>query len=1722
MQTQTDLDFNDVFNTSRKNLLDMGLRNNLLNFKEVKRTISIVDEDIGELFNILVLNKNKMEFLPKKDNKTITQENETIKTNDDNSVESSEDTIAINASQDFDDKNIWQMPIDLDNIPEEHKDLFLQTSLTENELQKRLFSLLQYYNSSIEESGYNNLFLALGFLEWKQVDSEESFIKAPLMLIPVDLSRRSVDAPFTINWSGEDISLNISLKHKLLDQGINLPAEDNITSREDVYNYLNKVKKAIKSKNDWSVTNDMYLSTFNFKKFVMYKDLDLENWSTNIENGELGRIFGLKEADNYESFDVENIDKNLQPIETFNVLDADSSQIAVIEDAKKGHSLVVEGPPGTGKSQTIVNLIAELLANNKKILFVSEKKAALDVVKTRMNDIGLGKYCLGLYDNKVRSKQFLNDLNTSLMQDKVALRNKDSYDKLSQTRKYLNDYMEVIESNYGDTDLSIYDLIGMYESNYQKLEKSHQEVCKIDIPSLKQSSSKERNDLLGNIDKIAHIYELIAPINENPWKYTNMDYLSPNDVDDIKRQTKDISNFLEIIVKNINTFSDKTDLEKVVTLKDVPEYVQAGKLLLDNMNYQEDKDVLKQLSLAIENYNTHYSFNVNEYDFNIDDIKNEFVNLTNNQSERVISQNILVQCNASQILSQFKIMKENIRLCSINHALKDPDILQKFYKFKSNINTNAIKKFFNKDYKNSKKELTSYYDMEVEDEQILSDFEELFSWNDTLNNLRNKILPYASFNKLTDEQIIYELRELISNNQKLAQINEKVANVFNVTGFNTPDELEYHLDLLANREELLNFIKKHDNLAKKYFKTWNGLNTNISEFKTEYNDLTEFLKKQSMDKISITDSDTKEDLKEQISTIDYAYIQVIKGYDFLNGLLKFTDKLASTSYLTLNFNDFKTEIEKINANITTLNDWNQFNSYCREYSNEYTQEMIELIKEDKIQPDSISVLFEYNLANNMLNEVYEENDILMHFNSSIYEDTIDQFKQLDKKTIELNRYRVQEILDETKPSMSHSVSPMSTLGILLHEMNKKRNFKPIRKLLTECRDVICDIKPCFLMSPLSIAQYLDTYTYENYFDYIIFDEASQVKVEDAIGALLRGKYYVIMGDTKQLPPTSFFDVETNIESDDESIQIQDVESILHLCRSALPYKMLKYHYRSRHESLIAVSNEEFYNNGLLIFPSASKEDEELGLKFEYNPNSVYDRGKSSRNMIEATDVVNYVLNHYKKYGDKKSLGVGTFSMQQRQAILEALEVKLKENPQLEKYFNRNDGDSFFVKNIENIQGDERDVILISIGYGRDRDGKLSLNFGPLNRDGGERRLNVLTTRAKEKCVVFSNFKSSEMQTTPKTPFGVKALKNYLHYAEFKEFPENYHTGADFDSPFEKSVYDFLESKGYTIEKQVGCSGYKIDLAVVDDRTEDNDDSQYLLAIECDGAAYHSSPAARDRDRLRQNILEGLGWQFHRIWSTDWYYNRTSAKETLVNAIEEAFEEKKAKKIEKERIKETRSDAPKINTVEIPVEETKDDKKQHEEVEVIKQEEQEPTFGAEYVYYENTIFCDSFYDLDKHDVLEVIEDIVKMESPIYKEEIYNRLKKVYDVKATKKFKKAVDDLLNSTELVSRGTYSSAGFYLNKDVPIHARLREKPNIDYIYSEEIANAVYQTLAVNYSININDLAKQVSLLFGFKSLSSKTSSKITEIIYELKFNDKIDIDEKETVTLHEEKASN
>ena len=468
------------------------------------------------------------------------------------------------------------------------------------------------------------------------------------------------------------------------------------------------------------------------------------------------------------------------------------------------------------------------------------------------------------------------------------------------------------------------------------------------------------------------------------------------------------------------------------------------------------------------------------------------------------------------------------------------------------------------------------------------------------------------------------------------------------------------------------------------------------------------------------------------------------------------------------------------------------------------------------------------------------------------------------------------------------------MGIIRGEIGKKRRHRPIRRLMEHAGTMVQRIKPVCLMSPISVAQFLHPGAVE--FDLLVIDEASQVRPEDALGAIARSRQVVVVGDQKQLPPTSFFDRLTNMDDGEDDQEMEprmagaaDMESILTLCEArGFPSQMLEWHYRSRDPSLMCVSNTEFYADRLVLPPSPLRQDPNYGMALR-RVDGVYasrgsGSGRANTNLIEAQAIVDAVADHAREC-PTLSLGVVALSKAQSDIIAEVLEKKRREDPEVDVLLGPGQVEDVFVKNLENVQGDERDVMFVSVGYGPDAPGGRlrNMRFGPVNADGGERRLNVLFTRSRVRCQVFASFDPEEIDLRRATGEGPRILKRFLHFAKSGTMEQQSPTGGDPESPLEEDVARAIREFEYEADPQVGSSGFRIDIGV---RHRDRP-GQYILAVECDGATYHSAVWARERDRQRQEILENHGWRFHRIWSTDWFYRRPQEKVRLRYALEDA-------------------------------------------------------------------------------------------------------------------------------------------------------------------------------------------------------------------------------------------
>ena len=541
-----------------------------------------------------------------------------------------------------------------------------------------------------------------------------------------------------------------------------------------------------------------------------------------------------------------------------------------------------------------------------------------------------------------------------------------------------------------------------------------------------------------------------------------------------------------------------------------------------------------------------------------------------------------------------------------------------------------------------------------------------------------------------------------------------------------------------------------------------------------------------------------------------------------------------------------------------------------------------------LQPDAAAVELRFARAERLWSEARSLHPLLQELDGIDRHELVRTFASLERNHLRENVTHIRN------KHLSHV--PTGALGemkVVRGEIAKRRRHIPLRRLMNSAPNAIQRIKPVLLMSPISVAQYLQPGIFK--FDLLVIDEASQVRPEDALGAVARAEKVVVVGDPRQLPPTSFFDrllLDGDNSEDDAkedegedllegAAKLEEMESILTLCEArGLGRRMLKWHYRSKDPSLIEVSNAEFYDNELVLLPSPLKSDPRFGLCFT-QVSGVYDRGGKRDNRLEGEALVRKVAEHA-RLNPHQSLGIATFSVSQRNLITELLELARRSDKTLDAFLSESSRESVFVKNIENIQGDERDVILISVCYGPVvAGGRLSsLSFGPVNSEGGGRRLNVLFTRARLRCEVFASFDPSEIDLTRARGEGVRIFKRYLEFAKNGKFEQDTPTGEGAETALEQDVADVIRQMGFLADPQVGSSGFRIDIGV----RHPSRPGTYLLAVECDGATYHHALWARERDRMRQEVLEHLGWKFHRVWSTDWFYRRPLEIERLREAL----------------------------------------------------------------------------------------------------------------------------------------------------------------------------------------------------------------------------------------------
>lgn len=665
---------------------------------------------------------------------------------------------------------------------------------------------------------------------------------------------------------------------------------------------------------------------------------------------------------------------------------------------------------------------------------------------------------------------------------------------------------------------------------------------------------------------------------------------------------------------------------------------------------------------------------------------------------------------------------------------------------------------------------------------------------------------------------------------------------------------------------------------------------------------------------------------EQILKVEQRLSHIKKG--FLDEFYDLFERLPDNhSGLRWSEKPIRTHLEFLQCcrdNIEGLGQYRRFSEIIQRMGILGLSEYVTRIIDNKVSANQIESCFKKQYYTWRFLQIAADNPVLGEFVAQQHEEMIAKFQDLDRQIIKVTADRIKKLHWGRAPIAYGGQRKNAQEKILKYQSSKQKGLWPVRKLFEQIPSLLLALKPCLLMSPLSISTYLPSSNLIQ-FDLVIFDEASQVRTEEGIVAMYRGKQVIVCGDSDQMPPTNFFASvqQDGISQDDE--EDDQFGSILDECKAiSFPERLLNWHYRSRHQDLIAFSNSEIYGNRLVVFPACEREAENLGVEFVYVPNGVYARGISQTNIIEAQKVVERIFQHFDEYGEARTLGVIAFSVNQSHCIKDELERHLKDPiiaAKYDKYLQNDRLNGFFVKNLENVQGDERDVIFLSVCYAKDAAGVFHQQFGPLSKEGGYRRLNVAITRARYKMVVVSSIRAADIaligcDSASSDPLkGGRLLYKYLSYAEngINSLAIKNPGGGTFENIFEEAVIETIKKWQYEVVPQVGVSLYRIDIGILDPQ----DKSRFLIGIECDGKTYHSGENARTRDRLRQDILEGLGWDFHRVWSTEWFYDNKNATQKLLAAIK-ASEEKAARKREHRALAKRVVVPPEVKIVEVDI------------------------------------------------------------------------------------------------------------------------------------------------------------------------------------------------------------
>ncbi len=1856
----------------KSRLIDLSRRNNLLYFHKGKRgSLPLTQPDMQAAFNALVLKKKRLEFWlpPEEAEKPETQEKPKGKAKTAKTAKAN-----VKAS-------VKENPAMPEEPSRPKANQLVCGKMARAELERNLKSLQWRSLLDYRERGVRILHAAFGTLNWVDLETKEQ-VQSPLILVPLELTRETIRQPYSIGLPPveEEEVLNPALQVKLKnDYKIDLPPLPEEWENLSLQNYFDMVNQAV-AELGWKVEPSFDLGLFSFQKLVIYKDLEA-NAPLVTQHPIIRAIAGIKEdsliLDGLP--EEKDVDKIEPPDKTYQVLDADSSQRVSIEYALRGQSFVMKGPPGTGKSQTIANIIAECIANGKSVLFVSDKMAALEVVYKRLSEVGLAHFCLELHSSKANKQQVVAELKRSLDENLVPrkLPSAHEFEKMTSYREALNGYVAALHEKRPYLQRSAYEVLSLISS----LERvPFVPVGLTDLGTLTPQKMHELEALVSQLSKVWQVIE--EP--DFPWLGYRADAYNLELRSEVLTSLEGINETLRDLQFETEAFSSKLGVFPPETFARIKWLLEVSKFLTESPkpeSYWLTNPDIEKLYAEAKNHAEESIWIKNTRASLMERYQPAIFNLVLNRSEQIKQQlkalsklfpavgleegeflpqrekllafvkNTEVAARKWRETSQalapmlgldsdgltIKHMKDLSRMTLLCFAQDKPEpqwfdakyfeqveeilaetkrLYQDYSLLKSRLDgtytdglyqldldgliaryseySQSSLNLFNSSYRNDQKQIARVSNNGKVPKSVYTDLQDarkvkkirqqIDESADTIRTLlghyyRNSKADFAGAEKALElaaeirklswattipenllklitnssspspmiknlgselgasvekwEQQAKELESLIPTSMPkseagiawtpLMQVEEwaneverQLSPLYALTketlaaSKQEPQTYKQLMDDLKNAEDIR---KKEAQIVGEKAQLQEKFGSRFNELETNWQDIVgvlEWVKKVQAAFLGTPVPQAFAQIAAQGPTAAPSSIGLTEKYDAsLKVLSDFETRFeAPMKYQNQLLKDL--EIKVISERIQALRDrvddiqvWVDFKDIKNRFTLRGLDQFFNHLTEEKLPAADLVDVFRRGVYQEWINNLYNEEPNLGKFRWENHEQLIADFKKLDQDLIRLSSSMVIEQANSRKPQDILIQAADTEAAILQKEAAKKRQLMPIRVLFQKIPNLLVKLKPCLLMSPISVSQFLSP---DSKFDLVLFDEASQIVPEDAIGSIYRGKTLVVAGDNKQLPPTSFFQKNLIDDVDWDELSDEDVEvfdSILDECLGiGLPVKTLRWHYRSKHEDLIAFSNHRFYEDTLLTFPAAQAQVDTLGVKLVYVPDGIYDRGGKRNNLKEAEKVADLVFEHFRLY-PKKTLGVVTFSIAQMETVEDAIDRRLKEQPDYEPFFKEDRLEGFFVKNLENVQGDERDVIFFSVGYGYDDGKQMTMNFGPLNKPGGERRLNVAVTRAREKVVLVTSIKATDIDAETKA-LGVQTLRYYLDYAEHgTETLESVKAReGEFESALDEDVAAEIKKMGYAVAPQVGCSGYRIDIGVVDPVNPGN----FLLGVECDGVSYKSSSSARDRDRLREQVLRQLGWRIHHVWSPSWVARRDSEVRRLKDALDQASKQQLDKDTQKPMIEIKEGNAPQTDVQKIEFAGVEKIGVPYKTYPLRASFNPYIKVGAANGTMDSKQKNEFHFPENRENQTKLLAELVQNEGPVHFDYAVERLAAAWGIKQvtpqiTHAVKQALNNLLREQKVVLKGSFLWPPTLKETPirVPVQGIPESKRKPEYIAPEEVESAMLLVTKYALGISQESLIWETAKVFGLNHSAESTEDVFSEILRRL-----------------------